>query len=460
MNKQRIEHLKDGVGSGKYVMYWMQQSQRIHMNHALNLAAEIANKNNLPLVVYFALYGNYPEANVRSFQFMLEGLQDVKKWLLNFGINFVLRIGEGHKVIFDYLQDAHTLVMDKGYLNHQRQWRSYVLEEAIKQQLNLSIEMVDSDLLIPVSLASDKREYGAYTIRPKIMKKFQSFRDQSRLPVLINKTHIDFTSDDDLEDLEQLLMKLEVDQSVKASTYFRGGYIQASRLFTTFIYQDLNDYVDRNDPSDPKLSHMSMYLHFGQISPQDLLERLEFAVIQKAVSQASVDAFIEQLIVRRELAFNFVYYTKNYDQFEFMTQNWAYKTMEKHRFDERPYHYDIQDYETFKTHDLSFNAAMIEMVKTGYMHNYMRMYWAKKIIEWSPTYKSAYETILFLNNKYFIDGRDANSYAGVAWCFGNHDRPWKERDVFGQLRYMNESGLKRKFNIGQYIDSMYRLIEN
>ena len=458
MNKKRIEHLKDGNHQGKYVIYWMQSAQRIHVNHALNRAAEIANENNLPLVVYFALYSNYPDANTRSYTFMLEGLQDVKTWLSNFGISFVLRIGEGQKVIFDYLSDAHTLVMDKGYLKHQRSWQKYVYEQAINLNLGLSIEVVDTNLLVPVKEASPKREYGAYTIRPKIMKQFELFRDSSTLPVLKNKTIIHFKSDDELENIDETLKKLKLDDTVKASPFFKGGYIQASRLFTMFLYQDLNDYVDRNDPSNPKLSHMSMYLHFGQISPLDLLERIDFAIIQKQVTQASADAFIEQLIVRRELAINFVYYTKDYDDFSSMTQNWAYKTMDKHQFDERPYLYDINDYETFKTHDLAFNAAMIEMVLTGYMHNYMRMYWAKKIIEWSPTYQKAYDIILYLNNKYFIDGRDPNSYAGVAWCFGNHDRPWKERDVFGQLRYMNDKGLKRKFNIEAYIKKMYTLI--
>lgn len=454
MRQERLKHLKDGDGSGEYVVYWMQQSQRIHYNHALNYAVDIANKNNLPLVVYFALYGSYPEANERSYAFMLEGLVDVKNWLERLGVNFVFRIGEGHKVIFDYLEHAHTLVMDYGYLRHQKAWRKEIVKRSIDDGMNLSIDMIDTDMIVPVEVASTKQEYGAYTIRPKLMKMYHSYRDMNPLPVLINKTNLFFQSDDDLKDLYRCLLKIDIDHKVSKSTYFKGGYIEASKIISHFIYHGLNEYKDRNDPSDPKISHMSMYLHFGQISSMEIIERIMFAAQQHHVDQASVDAFVEQILVRRELAYNYVTYNEGYDQFDQMTQPWAYETMKIHNKDQRPYLYTIKDYELFRTHDEAFNAAMIEMIVTGYMHNYMRMYWAKKIIEWSPSFKEAYETILYLNNKYFIDGRDANSYAGVAWCFGNHDRAWTEREVFGKLRYMNFEGLKRKFNIQKYIDQM------
>ncbi|QWB96310.1 deoxyribodipyrimidine photo-lyase [Mycoplasmatota bacterium] len=451
MRAQRLKHLKDGKNIGKYVIYWMQQSQRIHYNHALNHAVKIANKQQLPLVVYFGLYSGYPDANERSFAFMIEGMRDVKIWLERLGVNFVLRIGKSEEMIFDYLSDAHTLVMDRGYLKYQRLMRKYVLDKSIN--LDLAIDMVESDLIVPIEEASDKREYGAYTIRKKLLSKYQYYRDITSLDVLDNKSKLNLETQD-FDNIHLVLEKFNIDHHVKKSDVYKGGYLEASKWFTHFVQHDIEDYKDRNDPSDPKLSHMSMYLHFGQISSLELLERLEIASMQKQINQASIDAFIEQLLVRRELAFNYVYYTKGYDQFEYMSQPWAYKTMKKHANDERPYIYLISDYENFNTHDKAFNAAMIEMVKTGYMHNYMRMYWAKKIIEWSKTFEEAYHHILYLNNKYFIDGRDPNSYAGVAWCFGNHDRPWKERDVFGQLRYMNAEGLKRKFNIELYIKKM------
>jgi deoxyribodipyrimidine photo-lyase len=457
MRAQRLKHLKDGNEKGKYVIYWMQQSQRIHYNHALNYAVKVANKQQLPLVVYFGLYSEYPDANERSFAFMIEGMRDVKIWLERLGVNFVLRFGKSEEMIFDYLPDAHTLVMDRGYLKYQRLMRKYVLDQS--KNLDLSIDMVESDLIVPIEEASNKREYGAYTIRRKLLEKYQYYRDISSLDVVDNKTKLHLETES-FDNIHLVLEKFNIDHSVKKSDIYKGGYLEASKWFTNFVQHDIEDYKDRNDPSDPKLSHMSMYLHFGQISSLELLERLEIASMQKQINQASIDAFIEQLLVRRELAFNYVYYTKGYDQFELMSQPWAYRTMKKHASDERPYIYTVHDYEQFKTHDEAFNAAMIEMVNTGYMHNYMRMYWAKKIIEWSNTYEEAYHHILYLNNKYFIDGRDANSYAGVAWCFGNHDRPWRERDIFGQLRYMNYEGLKRKFNISLYIEKMNNIIKN
>lgn len=460
MNPKRLKHLKQVKKNGKYVIYWMQQAQRVHANHALNYAVKVANDHHLPLIVYVSLYGDYPDANERSFTFMLEGLQDVKKWLERLGINFVLRIGQGHVMIFDYLNDAHMLVLDKGYLKHQSMWRDYVIKHAQLHQLSLGICMIDTDLIVPVEVASKKREYAAYTIRKKLHQHLSDFRDIDHLTILNNQDSLHLESDDDLCDIEQLVKKLKVSNEVKKSPYFKGGYIEASTLFSRFIANQLNAYKDRNDPSNPIVSHMSMYLHFGQISSLELLERVFLALEQHQIDQESADAFIEQLFVRRELAYNYVYYEKKYDEFEHMTQNWAYTTMKNHLQDQRTYIYSLEDYENFHTHDEAFNAAMIEMVKTGYMHNYMRMYWAKKIMEWSKTYEEAYRNIIYLNNKYFIDGRDANSYAGVAWCFGNHDRPWTERPIFGQLRYMNESGLKRKFNIKAYIDLMYRLLDD
>jgi deoxyribodipyrimidine photo-lyase len=169
------------------------------------------------------------------------------------------------------------------------------------------------------------------------------------------------------------------------------------------------------------------------------------------INQATYDGIFEQVFVRRELAFNFVYYNHQYDQFDHMTEPWAYLTMDNHQDDYRPHLYTKEQLEKADTHDPYFNAAMDEMRFSGYMHNYMRMYWAKKIIEWSNSYKEAYETTLYLNNKYFLDGRDPNSYTSVAWNYGRHDRAWTERPILGKLRYMNDKGLERKFDMSKYI---------
>ena len=460
MNKNRMIHLKDGQSepNQKYVIYWMQQSQRVHYNHALNYAIELANQKDLPLLVYFGLTPSYPDANLRHYYFMLEGLKEVKGILSNFGIQFVFKLESPEKGIKKYLKDAYALVMDYGYLRHQKVWRKEVLDYAIENNYSLSIDLIDTDLIVPVRVASDKQEYGAYTLRPKIKKLYLEFRDFNKIKTLINKKNLGFVSDDDLSDIKKLTDQLNINQTVSISPIYRGGYTSASKLFFDFLENKANQYILSNDPSLSLTSKMSMYLHFGQISALEIMDRMFLAVDHGHLDGASFDAYIEQLLVRRELAFNYVTYNKGYDQFKTMTEPWAYMTMNEHEFDKRDYLYNLYELENYQTQDPYFNAAMKEMVFTGYMHNYMRMYWAKKIIEWTPSYQEAYEIIVYLNNKYFIDGRDPNSYAGIAWCFGKHDRAWTERKVFGKLRYMNDKGLERKFNIEGYVKDIENII--
>lgn len=458
MNNNRLQHIKDGKlnKNKKHVLYWMQQSQRVDYNHALNHAIKMANTYGLPVVVVFALDESYKEANERSYTFMLEGLKEVKETLIKLGITFVLKIGEITKTIVNLANEAQALVMDKGYLRQQRSWRKKVYFD-LENNPDLIIDMVDTDLIVPVHIASQKVEYGAYTLRPKIKRLYIEYRDFKKLEILENKQMLEISSDNDLQNIENLISKLNMDKDVKKSPYYHGGYLAASKLFRQFILEKSDNYPQSNDPSTNYTSLMSMYLHFGQISSLELLERLFLALEQGHIKGESFDQYIEQLLVRRELAFNYVFYQENYDKFESMTENWAYQTMRAHEFDHKDYLYNIDDYEFLKTHDVYFNAAMRQMIKTGYMHNYMRMYWAKKIIEWSPSFKEAYQNILYLNNKYFIDGRDPNSYAGVAWCFGKHDRAWTERKIFGKLRYMNDKGLERKFNIKEYVSQINSL---
>jgi deoxyribodipyrimidine photo-lyase len=460
MNPKRIIHLKDGKSESKkqYVIYWMQQSQRVHYNHALDYAIQIANQYDLPLLVYFGLTPNYPDANLRHYTFMLEGLKEVKSILNKFHINFLFKLESPEKGVKKYLKNAHSLVMDYGYLRHQKLWRKEVLDYATTYENHLDVAMVDTDLIVPVKVSSDKAEYGAYTLRPKIKRLYLEFRDFNKITTLKNIEKLRFESDDDLTDIKKLTDKLEIDQSVTISPIYRGGYIEASKMFYDFLENKASEYINSNDPSLGLTSKMSMYLHFGQISALEIMDRMFLAMDHGRLDGASFDAYIEQLLVRRELAFNFVTYQKGYDSFETMTEPWAYMTMNEHEFDRREYLYSRSELENHQTHDIYFNAAMKEMAYTGYMHNYMRMYWAKKIIEWMPTYKDAYETIVYLNNKYFIDGRDPNSYAGISWCFGKHDRAWTERNVFGKLRYMNAKGLERKFNIQGYVNEIENIV--
>jgi deoxyribodipyrimidine photo-lyase len=216
----------------------------------------------------------------------------------------------------------------------------------------------------------------------------------------------------------------------------------------------LADVEHRNQPQTDDVSHMSKYLHYGHVSPVYVALKIRGS----GGPAEDIDSYLEEVIVRRELSMNFCHYTPDYDSYSCLPE-WAKKTLEEHADDEREYEYSREQLENAETHDEYWNAAMREMVHTGYMHNHMRMYWGKKILEWSSSPREAYATTLYLNNKYFLDGRDANSYANVAWVFGQHDRGWKEREVFGKVRYMSAGGLERKAEPARYVEKVERLIE-
>lgn len=435
----------------EYVLYWMQQSQRVDYNHALNYAIELANSIQLPVVVFFGIAPQYPEANARHYHFMFEGLIEVKSRLEAQGITCVFRLGSPEKSIEPLLHKTHTLIMDKGYLRHQREWRHKVAEYAKAQGVRSCIE-VESDVIVPVEIASTKEEYMARTIRPKIEKLISRFAlPLELLRVTIRGYSVDIDDPFEITDYKSVISLFDIDHSIKKSPIYQGGSSEAFKLLDEFLFNHLGNYDESNDPGWDITSKMSMYLHFGQISSLQIYQYVQNFLLQSR-KDIDVRGFFEQLIVRRELAVNYVYYRSGYDQFETMTNPWAYITMEIHSNDTREVVYSIDEMIQGRTHDPYFNAAMKEMVDTGYMHGYMRMYWCKKIIEWSKDYKSAYNIAILLNNRYFIDGRDPNSYVGVAWCFGLHDQGFRERPIFGKLRFMSSNGLKTKFNMKAYIE--------
>ncbi|KNZ41546.1 deoxyribodipyrimidine photo-lyase [Acetobacterium bakii] len=449
-----------------FCLYWMQQSQRINYNHALAYAIELSNEYKLPLLVYFGLTDDFPEANERHYAFMLEGLNEVSKELQKRGIGFHLVKASPEVGITDYIRNAAFLVMDKGYLKIQRKWREKVIKKALTTEV-LGVYELESDLIVPIGMTSVKEEYAARTIRPKIHRYLDQYALNFRMKSVIipwsgewfealdNQLYPKAIHNLNPKMIDEFLESAAIDHSVKKSLYFKGGYSNALLRLHAFIEKGLPHYDEGNSPAFVVQSGLSPYLHFGQISALEIYLTLQKV---KHIRNEAYNGFIEQLIVRRELAFNFVYYREGYDVFETMTNPWAYRTMGLHDDDVRPYLYDVEVLEKFATHDTYWNTAMKEMVLTGYMHNYMRMYWCKKIIEWTPNFKKAYETAIYLNNKYFIDGRDPNSYTGVAWCFGIHDRGWRERSIFGTLRYMNAQGLKRKFDMKKYIERIDKLI--
>jgi deoxyribodipyrimidine photo-lyase len=344
-------------------------------------------------------------------------------------------------------RQAALIVCDAGYLRHQRHWRNQVAQKA-----SCPVFLVETDVVVPVAAATAKAEYAARTIRPRLHKVLADFlmplpsKDLKHSSLNLSFDSLDVT------DPTPLLNSLSLDSTVSPVTrFFSGGTAQAQKRFQVFLETGLKHYDPHsNQPQTDDISYMSPYLHFGQISPV----YLALAVMNTHPSLSDArDAFIEQLIIRRELAFNFVYYTPDYDSFD-VIPGWARNTLADHEADPRKYIYSEKELSDAATHDPYWNAAMTEMTCTGFMHNYMRMYWGKKILEWSPSPKQAFETTLALNNRYFLDGRDPNSYTGVAWLYGIHDRGWAERAIFGKIRYMAASGLERKCDIHAYVDKV------
>ncbi len=426
--------------AGDYVLYWMQSAVRAKYNHALEYAVDRANERNIPVLAVFCLVNNFPNANQRHYHFMLEGLSQTRKDLADKGIRLAVIPGEPDEIIKKMSKNARLTVTDEGYLRIQRKWR--------KQAANIiecPLIEVCTNTVVPLESASDKEEYAARTIRPRINKRLDEFL----IPIKENvpkKNSMDIkTPGIDLSDPNGLIRKMKIDLSVSILCDFRAGTAEAEKTLAEFIKHRLDNYdSDRNDPSLEGQSCMSPYLHFGQISP------VYIALEVRKVKSKGTKAYLEELIIRRELAQNFVRYNSDYDNIKSIP-GWCANTLRYHKKDNREYIYTAEELENAGTHDEYWNAAQRQMVLTGKMHGYMRMYWGKKVIEWTNTPQYAYRMLVYLNDKYELDGRDPNGYAGIAWCFGKHDQPWAERKIFGKVRYMSADGLKRKFDMDGYV---------
>jgi len=455
----------------RYVLYWMQQGQRGGRNDALEEAVRRANALRLPVLVLFVLIDDFPEANLRHYRFMLEGLLDSAEELARRGVGFLIRRSDSMvDSVLDFASSAALVVTDRGYLRVQRQWRA-----ELARRLKRLLIQVESDVVVPVELAYPKEAYSAAVLRPKIHQQLQSFLrpvEEERVNHRIDKVGICRAEKEQLplllsgdlskswgaklepihrQSIADLEGELQVDRSVPPVDWLRGGRRAALDRLEDFVQGELRHFDQRrNDPGRDSLSHMSGYLHFGHISP------VEIALRVSETGLPAADVYMEELIVRRELAMNFVFYNTDYQEFQGLPE-WARRTLGEHELDRREYLYGPEELERAQTHDPYWNAAQRELLIRGKMHGYMRMYWGKKILEWSPDVRSAFEISLYLNNRYSLDGRDPNGFAGVAWCFGKHDRPWAERPIFGKVRYMNSRGLERKFDMQSYIDRIAAL---
>ncbi|MBN2415200.1 deoxyribodipyrimidine photo-lyase [bacterium] len=424
------------------VVYWMSRDQRARDNWALLYAQEKAVEFRAPLHVVFCLVPEFLGALDRQYRFMLHGLRQTAADLSGLHIPFRLEEGEPRERIPAFLDrvGAGMLVTDFDPLKIKRAWKQQVLES-----ITVCAREVDTHNIVPCRAASDKQEWAAYTIRKKITLKLPDFLEP--FPSLIDHP---FPADPAGAGLERPL-KAHPDSGMNTGgDIVVPGEAAARACLDTFITERLDGYPEnRNNPLIDGTSNLSPYLHFGQIAPQ----RVAWEVQQSRANPAAKEAFLEELIVRRELADNYCWYNREYDTVNGFP-DWARATLADHRHDQREYIYSPEQFERAQTHDALWNAAQTGLTATGTMHGYLRMYWAKKILEWTPSPEEALAIAISLNDRYQLDGRDPNGYTGVAWSIGGvHDRAWPERSVFGKIRFMNASGCRRKFDVDGYIDS-------
>ena len=420
------------------VIYWMSREQRVRDNWGLLHASELAGGKN-PLIVVFCLSPSFIGATMRHYDFMLRGLQQVELDLRSLGYEFVLLSGAADKVLPKFVREvgAGAVVTDFDPLRIKQQWQA-----GIGQEIEVPLIEMDGHNVVPARFVSDKREYGARTIRPKIHRLMPEFLEEFPALGAAQVKGAGFP----VTDWAQVFSSLRVDETV-GPVDLVPGEAAAHAALDEFISRRLGKYAeDRNDPNAEATSRLSAYYHFGQLAPQ----RAALNVVA-CPPGPGVEAYIEELVIRRELSDNFCLHTPNYDSLD-SAPDWALRTLAEHAADRREYLYSYDDFEQARTHSALWNACQTQMVQSGFMHGYMRMYWAKKILEWSASPEDALRIVIALNDRFEMDGRDPNGYVGALWSVaGVHDRGWKKRPVFGSIRYMNERGCRRKFDVDAYI---------
>lgn len=453
----RVTVRREGVPDpkGKCVVYCMQRAQRGLDNHAVDIAAQAANLLGLPLVVYFAASFNFPHASLRHCRFINQGLPDIEADLATRNIGFVMRRAP-YESIEPFLAEVHAalLIGDENPLREAERSR-----KDLASRIGIPFWTVDADVIVPSKLI-ERAQYGAYTLRPRLHRLLPDYlhpcdnthaQHSWKRPA---KLRADSVHDDITQGWHDL------DRSVAPVDAWHGGThaaLERLKLFTSRILENYD--AQRNHPEIDGTSCLSPYLHHGHIAPLTIALALNAEVRKRPHLREARDSYFEELITWRELAINFVRYTPNYDSPD-CAEPWAKTTIADHARDDREYIYTLPQLESARTHDDLWNAAQLQMLHHGWMHNHMRMYWAKKILEWTPDIATAMAYAIHLNDKYFLDGRDPNGYAGVAWAIlGKFDRAWNERPIFGKIRYMSRASTGRKFNSRRYIEQNYNYRE-
>jgi deoxyribodipyrimidine photo-lyase len=452
--EDRVRKLNDAEtnAQGGFVLYWAQANRRVDFNHALLFATDLANELDLPVLYLETLDCEDADANDRWWTFVLEGVPETARRLGKLGIGYVFHLrrtpSEPADVPERLAADAAAVVTDD-YPVEKVRCRSGKLAETA----GVACFAVDASCVVPMNRIAE-RQYAAFSIRPKIQRELP--RWLRPLPAIHVKrryrgTVAPWHTEVEPEKIAALVASSRIDHSVPPSLIFRGGAQEAERRLATFLAEKLARYGrERNNPAARATSDLSPYLHAGHISA------LEVALAVREHAQREgilAEDFLEQLIVRRELAFNFCRTASRADSLEELPE-WARRTLEKHARDRREYVYDFEQFLRAGTHDDLWNAAQKELLITGKIHGYYRMYWGKKIIEWSASHEEALRTMIVLHDRFALDGRDPNTYTNILWCFGLHDRPFGERPVLGVVRYLSRAGMERKTDVAAYLEQI------
>lgn len=463
---------------GKYVLYWMQINRRFHYNYALEYAVAWANKLGKPLLILEAFSCDYPWATDRSHTFMMQGMKEHLEYAKQQNLNYVSFVekeaGQYERLLKGLAKSASVLITDEYPVFIMRE-----RNEKYPQQVEIPYISVDSNGLIPLGL-TEKDPYSAYLFR-KIMQRnfieaYTNPPEQYPLDNLKNRDKIEPgklllhqlpSTQEAFDDIPEFISALNINHKVHPVSW-HGGRTAALGMLGQFIKSGLMSYDEkRNDPDENKTSRLSPWLHFGKISEYEIVKTVldyqpEDWDLDKITynngstggffnGNPNIDGFLDEVITWREAGFHFAHHRPDYDQFDSLP-DWALKTMEKHRRDKREWIYSYEELEYSQTHDMIWNAAQTQLREEGIIHNYLRMLWGKKVIEWTPDYETALQYLIDLNNTYATDGRDPNSYSGIFWCFGRFDRAWQERPVFGKLRYMASESTRKKVKLKGYLD--------
>ena len=469
-------------GDGDYVLYWMTAFRRATSNFSLQRALEHCRALQKPLVIFEALRTRYPWASDRLHQFIIEGMAENRAAIESYenpGVVYFPYVepepGAGSGLLAASASRACVVVTDD--------FPCFFLPQLVQlagKQLSVRVEAVDSNGLVPLR-ATDHAFTMAFHFRRWLQKNLPTWLQKGELPQAeplarcelppLSRLPTAITRQWKSADLPKLLKpnglrSLVIDHAVQP-TGTAGGCAAAASALGTFLKQRMPRYKDeRNQPEQEVASGLSPYLHFGHISVHEIFaaaakqERWSLECLAKKAdgknegwwgTSPALESFLDELVTWREIGFNFCAHRQDYDQYESLP-DWCQKTLQKHARDPRPKRYELPEFEAAATHDLLWNAAQRQLVREGRIHNYLRMLWGKKILEWSASPQDALQTLIHLNNKYALDGRNPNSYSGIFWCLGRYDRPWApERPIFGQIRYMSSDNTAKKLRVKGYL---------